>query len=80
MKKSKQIRMLFRCQGNARNVKIARNIAKEESDLNEMRIRALCPILGSNDRRKRQEMRLIQQPWTLGTLCPFGLNERLTFI
>ena len=39
--------------------------------------RALCPISGSNDSRKRQEMRLIH---SLGTLHPSGINERLSFI
>ena len=39
-----------------------------------MKIRALCPISGSNDSLKKHEMRLISK---LGTLHPLGINELL---
>ena len=39
--------------------------------------RALCPISGSNDSRKRHEMRLISK---LGTVHPLGINERFSYI
>ena len=45
--------------------------------ISDMKIRALCPISGSNDSRKRQEMRLISK---LGTVHPLGINERFFFI
>ena len=38
-----------------------------------MKIRALCPISGSNDSRKRHEMRLISK---LGPVHLLGINER----
>ena len=38
--------------------------------ISDMKIRALCPISGSNDSYKRQEMRLICK---LGTVHPFGI-------
>ncbi len=40
-------------------------------------IRALCPISGSDDSCKRQEMRLISK---LGTVHPLGINERFSLI
>ena len=39
--------------------------------------RALCPISGSNDSRKRHEMGLISK---LGTVHPLGINERFSYI
>ena len=42
-----------------------------------MKIRALCPISGSNDSCKRHEMRLISK---LGTVHPLGINERFSYI
>ena len=39
--------------------------------------RALCPISGSNDSRKRHEMHLISK---LGTVHPLGINERFSNI
>ncbi len=45
--------------------------------ISDMKIRALCPIFGSNGGCKRQEMRLISK---LGTLYPLGINERFYFI
>ena len=45
--------------------------------VSDMKILAVCPISGSNDSRKRQEMHLIH---SLGALHPSGINERLSFI
>ena len=56
---------------------VARHFTSGNYCVSEVRIRALCPISGSNGSRKRQEMRLIH---SLGTLHPSGLNERLTLI
>ena len=36
-----------------------------------------CPISGSNDSRKRHEMRLISKR---GTVHPLGINERFRYI
>ena len=36
-----------------------------------------APISGSNDSRKRHEMRLISK---LGTVHPLGINERFSYI
>ena len=45
--------------------------------VSDMKIRALCPISGSNDSRKRHEMRLISK---LGTVHPLGINESFSYI
>ena len=45
--------------------------------ISDMKIRALSPISGSNDSRKRQEMRLISK---FGTVHPLGINERFSII
>jgi hypothetical protein len=45
--------------------------------VSDMVIRALCPISGSNDSRKRHEMRLTSK---LGTVHPSGINERFSYI
>jgi hypothetical protein len=42
-----------------------------------MKIRALCPISGSNDNRKRREMRFISK---LGTVHPYGINKRFSYV
>jgi hypothetical protein len=42
-----------------------------------MVIRALCPISGRNDSRKRHEMLLISK---LGTVHPSGINERFSYV
>ena len=42
-----------------------------------MIIRVLCPISGSNDSRKRHEMRLISK---LDTIHPYGINERFSYV
>ena len=43
----------------------------------DMKIRALCPISGSNESCKRYEMRLISK---LGTVHSLGINERFSYI
>jgi hypothetical protein len=45
--------------------------------LNIMKIRALCPISGQNNSRKRYEMRLISK---LETAHPNGINECFPFV
>ena len=45
--------------------------------VSDRKIRALCPISGSNDSRKRHEMRLISK---LGTVHPFGINGSFSYI
>ncbi len=59
------------------NQPIARHFNSGSHCISDMKIRALCPISGSNDSRKRQEMRLISK---LGTVHPLGINERFSFI
>ena len=43
----------------------------------DMKIRALWPIFGSDDSRKRHEMRFISK---LGNLHPLSTNERFFYI
>ena len=62
---------------NESNQHVARHFNSGSHCISDMKIRALCPISGSNDRRKRQEMRLISK---LGTAHPLGINERFSFI
>ena len=45
--------------------------------VSDIKIRALCPISGSNYSRKRHEMRLISK---LGTVHPLGIYERFSYI
>ena len=56
---------------------VARHFNSGSHIVSDMRIRALCPISGSNDSRKRHEMRLISK---LGTLHPLGMNGRFSYI
>ena len=56
---------------------VARHFNSGSHVVSDMKIRALCPISGSNDSRKRHEMRLISK---LGTLHPLGMNERFSYI
>ncbi len=56
---------------------VARHFNSGSHCISDMKIRALCPISGSNDSRKRQEMRLISK---LGTVHPLGINQRFPFI
>jgi hypothetical protein len=57
------------------NPAVARHFNNGNQSVSDMVIRALCPISGSNDSRKRHEMRLISK---LGTVHPSGINERFT--
>jgi hypothetical protein len=45
--------------------------------VSDMVNRALCPISGSNDSRKRHEMCLISK---LGTVHPSGINELFSYV
>ena len=56
------------------NQPVARHFNNGSPCVSDMKIRALCPISGSNDSRKRHEMRLISK---LGIVHPLGINERL---
>ena len=56
---------------------VARHFNSGSHVVSDMKIRALSPSSGSNDSRKRHEMRLISK---LGTLHPLGVNERFSYI
>lgn len=56
---------------------VARHFTSGNHCVSDMKSQALCPISGNNNSRKRQEMCLI---YSLGTLHPSGINERLSFI
>ncbi len=62
---------------NDANQPVARHFNSGSHCILDMKIRALCPISGSNDSRKRQKMCLISK---LGTVHPLGINERFPFI
>ena len=62
---------------NDANQPVARHFNNGSHCVSDMKIRALCPISGSNDSRKRHEMRLI---FKLGTVHPLGINERFSYI
>ncbi len=64
---------------NDANQPVARHFNSGSHSIFDMKIRTLCPISGSNDSRKRQEMRLISK---LGTsLCdPLGINKLFSLI
>ena len=62
---------------NDANQSVARHSNSGSHCISDMKIRALCPISGSNDSCKRQEMHLISK---LGTVHPLGINERFPFI
>ena len=62
---------------NDANQPVARHFNNDSHCVSDMKIRALCPISGSNDSRKRHEMRLISK---LGTIHPLGINERFSYI
>ncbi len=62
---------------NDANQPVARHFNSGSHCISDMKIRALCPISGSNDSRKTQEMRLISK---LGTVHHLGINERFSFI
>ena len=61
---------------NDANQPVARHFNNGSHCVSDMKIRALCPISGSNDSRKRHEMRLISK---LGTVHPLGINERSSY-
>ena len=65
--------------GNDANQPVARrfNNGNHNHSVSDMVIQALCPISGSNDRRKRHEMRLISK---LGTVHSSGINERVSYV
>ena len=50
---------------NDANQPVARHFNSGSHCISDMKIRALCPISGSNDNRERQEMRIISK---LGTV------------
>ena len=58
---------------NDANQPAARHFNSGSHCISDMKIRALCPISGNTDSRKRQEMRLMCK---LGTVHPLGINER----
>ena len=62
---------------NDANQPVARHFNNGSHCVSDMKIRALCPISGSNDSRKRHEMCLISK---LGTVHPHGINERFSYI
>ena len=62
---------------NDANQPVARHFNNGSHCVSDMKIRALCPISGSNDSRKRHEMRLISK---LGTVHPLGINESFSYI
>ena len=63
--------------GNDANQPVARHFNDGNHSVSDMLIRALCPISGSNDCRKRHEMRLISK---FGTVHPSGINERFSYV
>ena len=60
---------------NDANQSVARHFNNGSLCVSDIKIRALCPIFGSNDSRKRHEMHLISK---LGTVHPLGINERFS--
>jgi hypothetical protein len=63
--------------GNDANQPVARHLNNGNHSVSDMVIRALCPISGSNDSRKRHEMCLISK---LGTVHTSAINERFSFV
>ena len=62
---------------NDANQPVARHFNNGSHCVSDMKIRALCPISGSNNSRKRQEMRLISK-LGLSTLLAL-MNALVTF-
>ena len=56
---------------------VARHFNSGNHVVSGMKMRALCPISGSIDSRKRHEMRVI---FNFGTLHFLGINERFSYI
>ena len=61
---------------NDANQPVARHFNNGSHCVSDMKIRPLRPISGSNDSRKRHEMRLISE---LGTAHPLGITERFSY-
>ena len=64
-------------QANDVHQPVARHFNAGNDCISDMKIRALCPVSGSNDSRKKQEMSLISK---LGTLQPLGINKRFSYL
>ena len=60
---------------NDANQPVARHFNNGSHCVSDMKIRALCPISGSNDSCRIHEMHLISK---LGTVHPLGINERFS--
>ena len=60
---------------NDANQPVAKHFNNGNHCVSDMKIRALCPISGSNDSRKRHEMRLIAK---LGTVHPLNAHLPLS--
>ena len=56
--------------GNDANQPVARHSGSGNHSVSDMKIRAHCPISGSNDSRKKHEMCLISELSTV----PYGIN------
>jgi hypothetical protein len=63
--------------GNDANKPVARHFNTGNHSVSDMEIRALCPISGRNDSCKRREVHLISK---LGTVHPYGINERFPYV
>ena len=61
---------------NDANQPVARHFNNGSHCVSDMKIRALSPISGSNDSRKRHEMHLISK---LGTVHSLSINVLVTF-
>ena len=64
-------------QANDVHQPVARRFNAGNHCISDTKIRALCPVSGSNDSRKKQEMSLISK---LGTLQPLGIKERFSYL
>ena len=56
---------------------VARHVNTANHSISDIKVCAISPISGGNDSRKRHEKCLILK---IGTILPFGLNERFSFI
>ena len=76
----KQLRTRFyehRCAVSANDVNqpVSRHLNSGSHCISDIKIRVLCPISGSNNSCKRQEMHFISK---LGTVHPLGINKRFS--
>ena len=62
---------------NDANQPVAKHFNSGSHCVSDMKIQDLCSISGSNDIRKRHEMRLISK---LGTVHSLGIKERFSYI